>query len=107
MANKVEQISSGLLDEIREYLDNRADVRDGSYGESFPNEAMSLCSRLDSEREKNEGLCIRWGHGEDRCVRMYDHIGECQDAKGNTIESVSEEAGWLSQKREARNDSGV
>ncbi len=33
-------------DEIEDFLDNYADVKDGSYGEQMPNRAMGLLSEL-------------------------------------------------------------
>lgn len=40
-----------VLDEIEEYLENRADVVDGSYGEPRPNKEMSLLTELRASRE--------------------------------------------------------
>lgn len=36
-------------------------------------------------------LCVRWGEGKDRCIRHYDHLGECRDAAGNTTLSLMAE----------------
>lgn len=40
--------------------------------------------------------CTRWGNGKDRCIRHYDHIGECRDAEGNTTTSLAD---WLLGRR--------
>jgi hypothetical protein len=42
-------ISEALLDEIKDYFDNRQDVRDGSYGEQIANTEMHLLMRLEEE----------------------------------------------------------
>jgi hypothetical protein len=42
-------ISEALLDELKDYFDNRQDVRDGSYGEPVANEEMFLLMRLEEE----------------------------------------------------------
>jgi hypothetical protein len=34
-------------------------------------------------------LCVRWGDGEDRCVRPFDHDGDCMDTAGNTTTSLA------------------
>ena len=33
--------------------------------------------------------CVRWGTGPDRCIRPYDHLGQCEDADGNTTMSLA------------------
>ena len=43
---------SELLDDIEAYLDNRADVRDGGYGQPIPNTAMRLLGRLEAARKE-------------------------------------------------------
>ena len=42
-------ITTDLLDLIEDFLDDYADVRDGSYGESVPNRAMNLLNQLRDE----------------------------------------------------------
>ena len=42
-----------VLDEIEDYLEQREDVRDGSYGEQRPNEEMSLLADLRWWRHKH------------------------------------------------------
>jgi hypothetical protein len=42
-------ISEALLDELKDYFENRQDVRDGSYGEQVANEEMSLLLRLEED----------------------------------------------------------
>lgn len=34
-------------------------------------------------------LCIRWGEGKDRCIRHFDHDGDCMDRDGNTTTSLA------------------
>jgi hypothetical protein len=47
-----------VLDEVWDYLDDRADVSDGDYGTVRPNKAMSLASDVQrlQERLKSEGV---------------------------------------------------
>lgn len=35
------------------------------------------------------GLCIRWGHGDEACIRPFDHAGVCEDRHGNTTLSIT------------------
>jgi hypothetical protein len=37
--------------------------------------------------------CGRWGQGEDKCIKDFDHIGPCEDAKGQT--TLTKTAAWL------------
>ena len=43
------------------------------------------------ELEPDVELCTRWGEGRDRCIRHFDHDGDCQDRKGNTTTSMLKE----------------
>lgn len=36
-------------------------------------------------------LCLKWGEGRDRCVRHYDHDGECKDRQGRTDSDIARE----------------
>jgi hypothetical protein len=47
-----------LLEEVAEFLEDQADVRDGSYGEQVPNRAMSLMAEVELtiERLKRDSL---------------------------------------------------
>ena len=47
-----------LLEEVAEFLEGQADVRDGSYGEQVPNRAMSLMAEVELtiERLKRDSL---------------------------------------------------
>jgi hypothetical protein len=42
-------ISEALLDELKDYFENRQDVSDGSYGEQVANTEMSLLLRLEED----------------------------------------------------------
>jgi hypothetical protein len=42
-------ISEALLDELKDYFENRQDVCDGSYGEPVANEEMFLLMRLEED----------------------------------------------------------
>ena len=42
-------VSFDLIEKIEDFLDDYADVRDGSYGEQTPNRAMSLLNQLQRE----------------------------------------------------------
>lgn len=33
--------------------------------------------------------CGRWGQGADRCIKLADHLGQCEDAKGATTMSLT------------------
>jgi hypothetical protein len=50
-----------------------------------------------SEELERVDLCIRWGAGKDRCIRHYDHAGDCQDATGVTTSSLTD---WLLGRRQ-------
>jgi hypothetical protein len=41
-----------LLNEVAEFLEGQADVRDGSYGEQVPNRAMSLMAEVELTIER-------------------------------------------------------
>lgn len=44
------------------------------------------CYRCRKDREQ----CIRWGvDSADRCIRPYDHLGQCEDAQGNTTMTLA------------------
>jgi hypothetical protein len=41
-------------------------------------------------------LCPKWGYGKDRCIRHYDHDGDCKDAEGLTSSTLPD---WLAGRR--------
>ena len=47
-----EEISSDLLDEIEDYLDNYSDCEGNSAADWRPNKAMRLLNELQGERER-------------------------------------------------------
>jgi hypothetical protein len=61
-------------------------------------EAEFVAIREAQKREIIEGfapkseprLCVRWGFGEDRCLKPYDHVGPCEDGAGNTTLTLAE-----------------
>lgn len=36
-------------------------------------------------------MCTRWGEGRDRCVRHFDHDGDCMDRNGLTSTLIMRE----------------
>lgn len=51
-ANDARTALAAILDDIEDYLQDREDVRDGSYGESHANEEMQLLARLREARHE-------------------------------------------------------
>lgn len=51
--------------------------------------------------EEDDDLCVRWGTGPDGCVRPFDHLGQCQDAAGNTTMSIAAQY-LVNSERESR-----
>jgi len=47
-------------------------------------QVIDLMDALKKSLAARAALCVRWGAGPDRCVRAYDHVGPCQDARGET-----------------------
>jgi rhamnose utilization protein RhaD (predicted bifunctional aldolase and dehydrogenase) len=61
-----------LLNEVAEFLEGQADVRDGSYGEQVPNRAMSLMAEVELtiERLKRDSLRGPESEAEAACAAM-------------------------------------
>jgi hypothetical protein len=61
-----------LLNEVAEFLEGQADVRDGSYGEQVPNRAMSLMAEVELtiERLKRDSLRGPVSEAEAACAAM-------------------------------------
>jgi predicted Fe-S protein YdhL (DUF1289 family) len=96
-----------LLEEVAEFLEGQADVRDGSYGEQVPNRAMSLMAEVELtiERLKRDSLrgpvdkgpvpvecpdtkapCMEFCDADkgDQCARTNEQISTMTDAEKAT-----------------------
>jgi hypothetical protein len=65
-----------LLEEVAEFLEGQADVRDGSYGEQVPNRAMSLMAEVELTIERLKRDSLRGPVEQDRVTRSESERSE-------------------------------
>jgi hypothetical protein len=65
-----------LLEEVAEFLEGQADVRDGSYGEQVPNRAMSLMAEVELTIERLKRDSLRGPVEQDRVTRSESKRSE-------------------------------
>jgi hypothetical protein len=73
-----------LLEEVAEFLEDQADVRDGSYGEQVPNRAMSLMAEVELTIERLKRDSLRGPESE--AVKL---LRRCHDA-GDLVTPLDE-----------------